>query len=76
VILVDANVLMYAAGSDHQNKSPSIRFLSSVADGSVDAAIDAEVLQEVLQGYRALDRWRDGKRVYDSGPASSLSCCR
>ncbi len=66
MILVDANVLMYAAGSDHPNKSPSIRFLSSVADGSVDAAIDAEVLQEVLHRYRALDRWRDGKRVYDS----------
>jgi predicted nucleic acid-binding protein len=66
VILVDANVLMYAAGSDHPNKSPSIRFLESVATGSVDATIDAEVLQEILHRYRALNRWRDGKRVYDS----------
>jgi predicted nucleic acid-binding protein len=66
VILVDSNILMYAAGSAHPNKSPSIRFLESVAEGSIDAAVDAEVLQEILHRYRALNRWDDGKRVYDA----------
>jgi predicted nucleic acid-binding protein len=66
VILVDSNVLMYAAGSGHLHKAPSVRFLESVANGSIDAAVDAEVLQEVLHRYRALGRWQDGRRVYDA----------
>ena len=65
MILIDANILMYAAGAEHPNKAPSVRLLEKVADGSVDAALDAEVLQEVLHRYRAIDRWRDGSKVYD-----------
>jgi predicted nucleic acid-binding protein len=65
VILVDTNVLMYAAGAPHPNKEPSARFLERVADGEEDAVLDAEVLQEVLHRYRALDRWEDGRRVFD-----------
>lgn len=66
MILVDANVLMYAAGSDHPNKRRSISFLNEVARGSVDAVIDAEVLQEVLHRYRAINRWSEGRLVFDS----------
>ncbi|MEZ5402516.1 MAG: type II toxin-antitoxin system VapC family toxin [Bryobacteraceae bacterium] len=62
---MDANVLMYAAGTDHPHKGPSLVFLERVADGSVDAAIDAEVLQEILHRYSALKRWQDGRRVYE-----------
>lgn len=29
------------------------------------APIDAEVLQEILHLYRAIDRWEDGRRIYD-----------
>lgn len=65
MILVDANVLMYAAGAPHAHKAPSVRFLEGVARGEVDAVVDAEVLQEVLHRYRALDRWEDGRRVFD-----------
>jgi hypothetical protein len=65
VILVDANILMYAAGAEHPYKAPSVQLLEKVADGSVDAALDAEVLQEVLHRYRAIDRWADGGKVYD-----------
>jgi uncharacterized protein len=65
VILVDTNVIMYAAGAPHAFKSPSISFLERVARGEEEAIIDAEVLQEILHRYRALRRWEDGRRVFD-----------
>jgi predicted nucleic acid-binding protein len=66
VILVDANILMYAAGRDHPNKTPSLAVLESVATEGLDAAIDAEILQEILHRYRAIGRWDDGRRVFDA----------
>jgi predicted nucleic acid-binding protein len=65
VILVDANIMMYAAGSDHPNKTPSVAFLEKVATNQMAAAVDAETLQEILHRYRALRRWDDGKAVFD-----------
>ena len=65
MILLDTNILMYAAGAPHPHKQPSTTLLERVAIGGVDAAIDAEVLQEILHRYRALRRWKDGRRVYD-----------
>jgi predicted nucleic acid-binding protein len=65
VILLDANVLMYAAGAAHPNKSPSLDLLTRIARGEVEAGADVEVLQELLHRYRALGRWEDGRRVYD-----------
>jgi predicted nucleic acid-binding protein len=65
VILVDANVLMYAAGSDHPFKPLSTAFLTKVAAGDISAAIDAETLQEILHRYRSLHRWQDAERVYE-----------
>lgn len=64
MILVDSNVLMYAAGADHPHKAPSVAFLRRVAE-KLEAAIDAEVLQEILHRYRSLGRWSEGGRVYD-----------
>lgn len=69
MILVDANVMMYAAGVSHDNKGPSVAFLERVARGDVDATVDAEVLQEILHRYRALGRWEDGRQVYDDARA-------
>jgi hypothetical protein len=63
--LIDANILMYAAGAAHPNKQPSIRFLERVANGEVDATIDAEILQEILHRYRTIGRWADGRKVFD-----------
>jgi predicted nucleic acid-binding protein len=63
--LVDANVPMYAAGAEHAYKAPAGRFLGRVANGDVEAVVGAEVLQEILHRYRALDRWPDGRRVFD-----------
>ncbi len=65
MILLDSNIPMYAAGADHPHKAPSAALLRRIADGEVDAAVDAEVLQEILHRYRAIDRWHDGRRVYD-----------
>lgn len=65
MILVDSNILMYAAGAKHGHKAPSAAFLERVARGEVEAALDAQTLQEVLHRYRSINRWRDGRRVYD-----------
>src|ERR1039457_4362040 len=64
MILVDANVLMYASGAEHSNKEPVVAFLRRVAEGEVDAAVDAEVLQEVIHRYTSLQRWDEGRKVY------------
>ncbi len=66
MILVDSNILMYAAGATHANKAPSAAFLRQVAQGEVEAVLDAEVLQEILYRYRAIRRWSQGRRVYDA----------
>ena len=65
MILVDANIFMYAAGADHPHKQPSLAFLRRVAAGEAEAVIDAEVLQEILHRYRAIGRWDQGGRVFD-----------
>ncbi len=65
MILVDSNVLMYAAGAPHPNKAPSVDFLEQVASGAVEAAIDTEVLQEIIHRYVAIRRWAEGRLVYD-----------
>jgi hypothetical protein len=64
-MLVDANVLMYAAGRAHAHKAPSVTLVRRIAAGELEAAVDAEVLQELLHRYRALGRWAEGREVYD-----------
>lgn len=65
MILIDTNIIMYAAGAAHPHKQPSAALLERVARGEVEATIDAETLQEILHRYRAIRRWEDGRRVYD-----------
>lgn len=65
MFLIDTNIIMYAAGAQHPNKQPSVRLLERVARGEIEAAIDTETLQEILHRYRAINRWNDGKTVYD-----------
>lgn len=65
MILLDANILMYAAGAEHPHKAPSLALLERVATGDIEVGADVEVLQELLHRYRAIGRWEDGKRVYD-----------
>ncbi len=65
MILVDSNVLMYAAGAAHHHKKPSMTLLQRIAFEEVEGIIDAEVLQEILHRYRAINRWKGGCRAYD-----------
>lgn len=65
MILLDANIPMYAAGRDHPHKQPSLAVLRRIANDELDAAVDAEVLQEILHRYRSIGRWAQGQRVYD-----------
>jgi predicted nucleic acid-binding protein len=65
MILVDANIFMYAAGAEHPHKEPSREFLEQVARGEVEAVVDAEALQEILHRYRASGHWSEGSRIYD-----------
>ncbi len=65
MLLIDANILMYAAGAPHPHKLPSAQLLERIARGDVEATINAETLQEVLHRYRAIKRWNDGRQVYD-----------
>ncbi len=65
MILLDANIFMYAMGSSHPHKGPSLALLARIVEGEVEAVVDAEVLQEILHRYRAIGRWDDGKEVYD-----------
>ena len=65
MILVDSNVFMYAAGADHPNKLPSVRWVERIARLEVNVAVDAEVLQEILHRYRSIRRWAEGMRVYE-----------
>jgi predicted nucleic acid-binding protein len=64
LILIDANIFMYAAGAEHSHKMPSVAVLRRIALGEIDAAVDAEVLQEILHRYRAIRRWEEGREVY------------
>ena len=65
MILIDTNIIMYAAGAAHPHKRPSVRLLVRIANGDVEATIDAETLQEILHRYRAIKRWAAGRTVYD-----------
>lgn len=60
MMLVHANVLMYAAGAPHPNRAPSVSLLRRVASGEVEATIDAGMLQEIL--HRASGDGRRGGR--------------
>jgi predicted nucleic acid-binding protein len=63
---IDSNIPMYAAGKEHPNRSPSIRFLSQVKSGAIEACTSTEVLQEILYRYSAIGRRDLACEVYES----------
>lgn len=64
MLLIDANVAMYAAGAAHAHKAASAAVLAMAAAGELHAVVDAEMLQEILHRYRSIGRAGDGERVY------------
>lgn len=62
---MDSNVVMYAAGAPHENKSPCLEFLQSARGGDVHAVTSTEVLQEVLHRYHRLGMPEVASEVYD-----------
>lgn len=65
IVFVDVNIPMYAAGSAHKFKGPSIRFLRRIAEGEIDAVTDAEVFSEILHRFSAIGRHAEGLAIYD-----------
>lgn len=64
MVFIDSNIFMYAAGTSHENKIPSVRFLHRIAAKEIEGCINSEILQEILHRYRLINRWDDGKEVY------------
>ena len=56
MILVDANVFMYAAGAPHKHKLASVNFLHDAARLRHECCLNAEVLQEILHRYQSIGR--------------------
>lgn len=54
VCFIDANVPMYAVGSDHPLKEPCVAILQSAASMELLAVTDTDVLQEILHRYTAM----------------------
>ena len=64
MIFVDANILMYAAGSPYPHKIPSLNLLRKIASQNLPACTDAETFQEILHRYRSIGRWEDGRKLF------------
>ena len=63
---LDANLLMYAAGSDHPLREPCRQALTKAVDQEVSLVTDAEVLQEILHRYFSIGRPETAQTVYQS----------
>jgi len=67
VILIDANIFMYAAGRESPQRLPCQRFLERVVAGeALEVCTDAEVLQEILHRYRSLKVPEVGFKLFDA----------
>ena len=62
-VFIDANVPIYAAGSDHPYKEPCARILRILAEDPQSFVTDSEVLQELMHRYLASGRWNLGREV-------------
>lgn len=61
---LDANVLMYAAGSNHPLREPCREALGRVVDQEIGLVTDAEVLQEILYRYFSIGRPETARTVH------------
>lgn len=61
--LIDANVVIYAAGKGHPLQEEARKVLDRIAEGTLHANTDAEVLQEILHVY---DGRRERRKGFDT----------
>lgn len=54
---LDTNILMYAVGTEHPLKKPSLEILRKASEGEIVAVTDAEVFQEVAYRYWSQKKW-------------------
>lgn len=69
MILIDANIFMYAAGRESAQREPCQGYLRRLAQGDSTApaaCTNAEVLQEILHRYRSLERPEIGFQIFDA----------
>jgi predicted nucleic acid-binding protein len=62
LILIDANIFIYAAGTRHPHKAPSVALLDRIAPGEIEAPVDAEAWREILHRYPAVRPGRTAGR--------------
>jgi uncharacterized protein len=55
-VFVDTAVPMYAAGTSHALRDPSLRILQMIRRGDVDGVTSTEVVQEVVHRFLAIRR--------------------
>ena len=72
MIVVDTNVLVYAAGAEHPLREPSRRLVEAIGDGRSRATTIAEVIQELVH-VRAQRRSRRDAVDLGSNYAQLLS---
>jgi len=65
MILVDADIVLYAASAAHPRKFVSALFLEAVAMGRVRGVVDTEVLVGILNVCDALGRRAEAGRAFD-----------
>ena len=63
---LDANILMYAAGSEHPLREPCRLALARMLDDGVELVTDAEVLQEILYRYFMIGRPETARVLHDA----------
>lgn len=75
MILVDANVFMYASGRPSPQRAPCRAFLLRAAQGRTEdeACTDVEVLQEILHRYRVVGEPQIGTSMFDEILSSGMS---
>ncbi len=67
MILIDANIFMYAAGRESPQRLPCQRFLERIVSGRGPAACtNTEILQEILHRYRRLKTPEVGFQLFDA----------
>ena len=64
-VFVDANIPMYAAGSEHPLRAPCARVMGIIAAHPSRFVTDAEVFQEIIHRYVAERRWPLGREVFN-----------